>query len=198
MTRKILAMICDINEKHVEAFKLDDFSWLSRSNIKELFRFCAKNIYDRIADTFFYKICLDDETKKLLQPYDLDNITCYVYKFGNKKCCIITREVYSSKQLFETIQTLINADILNNTLLNNCIEQVEQQLENSEISSTKNLSHIINNVEEIKDILHISLDALLKRGEKLDDLIDKSSELSMTTKTFKKNSDKLRKCCQYL
>lgn len=53
-------------------------------------------------------------------------------------------------------------------------------------------------LDETKIILHNTIDAVLQRGEKLDDLIIKSEELSMQSKTFYKTAKKTNSCCVIL
>ena len=48
---------------------------------------------------------------------------------------------------------------------------------------------------ETKDILHKTIDKVLERGEKLDDLVEKSSALSMQSKHFYKQARKTNACC---
>ena len=42
---------------------------------------------------------------------------------------------------------------------------------------------------------HNTIEAVLERGEKLDDLVDKSEALSMQSKTFYKTARKTNSCC---
>ena len=48
---------------------------------------------------------------------------------------------------------------------------------------------------ETKDILYRTIDAVLARGEKLDDLVEKSSKLSDQSKGFYKTAKKTNSCC---
>lgn len=53
-------------------------------------------------------------------------------------------------------------------------------------------------VDETKIILHSTITALLERGEKLDDLVAKSDDLSAQSKMFYKTARKTNQCCTYL
>lgn len=48
---------------------------------------------------------------------------------------------------------------------------------------------------ESNALLYNTIDAVLARGEKLDDLIDKSDTLSMQSKKFYKTAKKHNQCC---
>jgi len=48
---------------------------------------------------------------------------------------------------------------------------------------------------ETKEVLHKTIEAVLARGEKLDELVDKSAELSASSKAFYKTAKKTNSCC---
>ena len=50
-------------------------------------------------------------------------------------------------------------------------------------------------LDETKVILHNTMDSLLQRGEKLDDLVAKSDQLSAQSKMFYKTAKKTNACC---
>lgn len=60
------------------------------------------------------------------------------------------------------------------------------------------LTKLQADVDETKIILHNTITALLDRGEKLDDLVAKSDELSAQSKVFYKTARKTNQCCRYM
>ena len=52
-----------------------------------------------------------------------------------------------------------------------------------------------NELDETKIILHNTIEAVLNRGEKLDDLVQKSEGLSLQSKTFYTTARKTNSCC---
>ncbi|KAI9017761.1 Longin-like domain-containing protein [Gaertneriomyces semiglobifer] len=52
-------------------------------------------------------------------------------------------------------------------------------------------------LDETKIVMYNTMESLLARGEKLDDLVAKSEELSSTSKTFYKTAKKTNSCCGY-
>ncbi len=48
---------------------------------------------------------------------------------------------------------------------------------------------------ETKEVLHKTIDKVLERGEKLDDLVEKSNTLSQQSKLFYKQAKKTNSCC---
>ncbi|GAX76858.1 hypothetical protein CEUSTIGMA_g4304.t1 [Chlamydomonas eustigma] len=60
------------------------------------------------------------------------------------------------------------------------------------------LSKIQKDLDETKIILHQTIDSVLKRGEKLDALVDKSNDLSLASQMFYKQAKKANSCCTYM
>eukprot|EP00088_Acartia_fossae_P029240 TRINITY_DN3009_c0_g1_i12.p1 TRINITY_DN3009_c0_g1~~TRINITY_DN3009_c0_g1_i12.p1 ORF type:complete len:202 (-),score=37.15 TRINITY_DN3009_c0_g1_i12:352-957(-) len=56
-------------------------------------------------------------------------------------------------------------------------------------------SRLQADLDETKIILHNTIEAVLERGEKLDDLVDKSEALSLQSKAFYKTARKTNSCC---
>eukprot|EP00850_Spirogloea_muscicola_P025584 SM003579S13198 [mRNA] locus=s3579:430:1424:- [translate_table: standard] len=60
------------------------------------------------------------------------------------------------------------------------------------------LLKIQRDLDETKVILHKTIDSVLARGEKLDTLVDKSTDLSMASQLFYKQAKKTNQCCRML
>lgn len=60
------------------------------------------------------------------------------------------------------------------------------------------MSKIQADLDETKIILHNTIEAVLERGEKLDDLVAKSEDLSTQSKAFYKTARKTNQCCTIL
>lgn len=59
------------------------------------------------------------------------------------------------------------------------------------------MTKLQRDLDETKIILHETISSLLQRGEKLDDLVAKSDDLSAQSKVFFKTARKTNQCCQY-
>ena len=57
------------------------------------------------------------------------------------------------------------------------------------------LLKIQRELDETKVVLHKTIDTVLARGEKLDNLVEKSSDLSMASQLFYKQAKKSNSCC---
>ncbi|KAJ0030827.1 hypothetical protein Pint_14540 [Pistacia integerrima] len=60
------------------------------------------------------------------------------------------------------------------------------------------LLKIQRELDETKIILHKTIDSVLARGEKLDSLVEKSSDLSAASQMFYKQAKKTNQCCSIL
>lgn len=60
------------------------------------------------------------------------------------------------------------------------------------------LTRIMHELEQTKLVLHETIEAALERGQKIDDLIVKSNDLSGSSKMFYKTAKKQNACCQYM
>uniref|UniRef100_A0A7S0VF17 V-SNARE coiled-coil homology domain-containing protein n=1 Tax=Hemiselmis tepida TaxID=464990 RepID=A0A7S0VF17_9CRYP len=57
------------------------------------------------------------------------------------------------------------------------------------------ITRIQKDLEETKQVLHNTIEQVLARGEKLDDLIEQSDKLSMQSKAFYRTAKKHNQCC---
>lgn len=171
----------------VEEYFLSSFNFLARRLIKEIISFCSKEAYKRIDNQNITKIGLDDKNKELLKKYNFENVLCNIKKHNLKRSyCIITVDNYDTYLI----------DNMFTDLEDNNIFDVVTKYE--ELINKKSLLSVQRSIDDTKKIMIVSISQLLERGEKLDDLIDKTDEISFTTKQFKKNSSKLNSCCLIL
>lgn len=59
------------------------------------------------------------------------------------------------------------------------------------------LTRMQDDLDETKIILKNTIEAVLDRGEKLDDLVNKSEALSFQSKAFYKTAKKTNSCCRF-
>lgn len=59
------------------------------------------------------------------------------------------------------------------------------------------LTKMQDDLDETKIILKNTIESVLDRGEKLDDLVSKSEELSFQSKAFYKTAKKTNSCCKF-
>ena len=57
------------------------------------------------------------------------------------------------------------------------------------------IMRVQNELDETKIVLHKTIDSVLQRGEKLDDLVARSDQLSMQSKMFARQAKATNSCC---
>lgn len=57
------------------------------------------------------------------------------------------------------------------------------------------IMRIQRSLDETRDVLHNTIDSVLQRGEKLEDLVERSGELSSQSKLFYKQAKRANSCC---
>ncbi|CCC08384.1 hypothetical protein SMACR_01930 [Sordaria macrospora] len=73
---------------------------------------------------------------------------------------------------------------------------IEQYLRDyQDANNASSIAKIQQELDETKIVLHKAIDSVLQRGEKLDDLVAKSSDLSAQSKMFYQSAKKQNSCC---
>ena len=62
-------------------------------------------------------------------------------------------------------------------------------------SAADKITKIQNDLDETTQILHKTIDSVLERGVKLDNLVERSNDLSAQSKMFYKQAKKTNSCC---
>lgn len=65
-------------------------------------------------------------------------------------------------------------------------------------ASADPLMRVQRELDETKIVLHKTMESMLQRGEKLDDLVNKSDQLSTQSKMFYKTAKSTNVCCTYI
>lgn len=60
------------------------------------------------------------------------------------------------------------------------------------------MTRLQDDLDETKVVLHETIEKVLERGEKLDDLVEKSEGLSAQSKMFYKQARKMNRCCSWI
>ena len=73
------------------------------------------------------------------------------------------------------------------------LEDAVQRYQNP--SNADPIMRIQKNLYETRDVLHNTIETVLQRGEKLEDLVERSGELSAQSKLFYKQAKRANSCC---
>eukprot|EP00657_Telonema_sp_P-1_P010055 TRINITY_DN4355_c0_g1_i1.p1 TRINITY_DN4355_c0_g1~~TRINITY_DN4355_c0_g1_i1.p1 ORF type:complete len:160 (-),score=27.87 TRINITY_DN4355_c0_g1_i1:161-640(-) len=79
-----------------------------------------------------------------------------------------------------------------------CPEIAESLVKFQDIREADKITRINAELDDVKEVLQRSIDQVLLRGEKLDDLVAKSDDLSMEAKALLTTSENATTCCTIL
>jgi synaptobrevin family protein YKT6 len=182
------AIIMDI------AYNLVEYNFFQKGSVKEFLSFANKTLMKRLPPG--------------VQAVDYEGNLCYCYVTpdGLGGIAICDKE-YPARVAVQMVKELVN-NFKNEygtrwrQITTDCLAKfpaLEQALkEYQEPTKVDKVMKVEKQLTETKDILYKTIDAVLARGEKLDDLVDKSSALSAQSKMFYKQAKKTNSCCEVM
>ena len=123
------------------------------------------------------------------QSYENRDLNFCCYNIHNLSCIIIFEGEFNENYLRLISKKVI--DEYNKNILN--LSKILEESKNPESFDT--LYKIQKDLDETKAILIESIESILERGEKMDNLVEKSKLLSDSSKLFYKNTSKMNSCC---
>jgi len=167
--------IIDVSTKKFVGVKnLGFVNMLSRGSVEELMTTFACHVAERI----------EDGERKLLEHDDF----CFVcLKRAPTAVVCITDKEYPSRVAFGLVDTL-HADP--------CQQRAQHVLDTcQDARQVSQLYNIRASLDETMVIMHQTVDKVLARGEKLNDLVERSAQLSASSKMFYKTARRHNRCC---
>jgi len=178
-------------------YELADWGFWQRDKIQEMCTFASRTVIHR-ADT---------DTPSMSVKH-LEYICHYrLLKSGLSVICICDEEYHryvafqflkDALELFTQryTETTWNTASSDTNLKVPGLDELLKKYQNPE--EVDKLLKIKRDLDDTKEILVKSMDQLLQRGEKLDELIQLSGDLSFQSKAFAKRSEDLNSCCVIL
>eukprot|EP00606_Chrysophyceae_sp_TOSAG23-5_P000832 GSChrysophyteH2.ASY1.ANO1.1048.1 assembled CDS len=180
----------------VQATKLDEFGFWQRGSVKEMITFFSKTITKRTP-------------AGSRQSVQNEEYYVHVYMRSDGLCgCVTCDAEYPARVAFSLLsKTLEDCDAtfvsgkpnywrtcmveegLQWPALDASIEKYQNPAEADQISK------IQKNLDDTREVLHNTIDSVLQRGEKLEDLVERSGELSSQSKLFYKQAKRANACC---
>lgn len=179
-------MICSsaIDVSHVGFFQ--------RSSAKEFIVFLARTVAKRVTG--------------LRNQISQDAHVMYVYSTGGVAVVAVCDSEYNSR-VAHTLATQVHTEFTaafhgkyegaegmkDNFLPWPELERTLVRYQNPE--ETDKILRLKKDIEETKIVMHQAIDGVLERGEKIDNLVTKSEDLSTASKTFYKQAKKTNSSC---
>jgi len=179
--------------------ELSFIGYFQRSSVLEMFNFFARTFANNSA------LSVGARTSVKQQGYYCH---LYVSPIGVTAVCFADED-YPSRVAFgylakvcEDLAALTGGQ-LPTSMEDNCLSSF--QVQHSELlkkfqdpSQADQLTKIMHELEQTKTVLHETIEAALERGQKIDTLVDKSNDLSGSSKMFYKTAKKQNQCCTFM
>ncbi|KAG8178648.1 hypothetical protein JTE90_028705 [Oedothorax gibbosus] len=190
-----LAVIRKQSPKNVilsSSCNLSDFGYFRQKGIKEFLLFSALTLVERTDPGAKISVT---ERNFVCSAYVMQNnlaaatVTDIEYKTSVAHMCL--------EKLLSDFSTKIPRRVWENAEEAVEYPYIEEMLGNfSDAKGLNTFSALQGEIDETRIILHTTIESLLQRGEKLDDLVNKADELSTQTKKFYLSARKTNACCQ--
>lgn len=176
------------------AYDLQNFGYFQRSSVQEFMAFVSKTIVERT------QIAARQSVKE-------GEYMCHVYVRSDSLAGVVISDHEYPSRVSHTLITKVldefaakipasswasaNESTINFPQLNVYLAKYQNPRE------ADAMTKIQDELDETKIILHNTIEAVLERGEKLDDLVSKSEGLSIQSKAFYKTARKTNSCCTF-
>jgi synaptobrevin family protein YKT6 len=157
-----------------KAFDLKDISFLYRNSTKEFFIFTAKTILERFGDLQNINV---KHNKYIANIYKYDASIYYG--------CAICDEEYPL--------SIINIMMLKLDYMS--VDLDKKIIEAQQPENIDKMYSIKKNIDETKQVMLVCIDQVLQRGEKIEDLVARTDDLSQSSKQFYGLAKKTNSSC---
>ncbi len=174
------------------AYNLSSFGYFQKSSVQEYMKFTSRIVVERCQPS------LRATVKE--QEYG-----CHTYvRSDSLSGVVIADHEYPSRVAFTLLNKVLDEFSTENSsgswpsLAENSVtfKQLDAYLAKyQDPAQADPMMRLQSDLDETKIIMHNTIDAMLQRGEKLDDLVAKSNDLSLQSKTFYKTAKKTNSCC---
>ncbi|KAF7972286.1 hypothetical protein HWV62_18534 [Athelia sp. TMB] len=174
------------------ASDLSSFSFYQKGSVGEFLTFMSKTVAERTPAT-------------QRQSVQENNYTAHVYNRGGAEqlaAVIITDHEYPVRPAFSLLAKILDefaAKVPQSAYATPAaisfpeITTYIQKYQDPRQADT--IMKVQQELDETKIVLHKTIESVLQRGEKLDNLVERSNALSMQSKAFYKTAKKQNSCC---
>uniref|UniRef100_A0A0D6QU63 Longin domain-containing protein n=1 Tax=Araucaria cunninghamii TaxID=56994 RepID=A0A0D6QU63_ARACU len=176
------------------ASDLTQFGYFQRSSAKEFIMFVSRTIASRTNPGQRQSVQQDDYMVHCYNRNGLCGVAFMDNHYPVRSAFSVINKILDEYQQnfgdsWRTVQSDANQSW---PYLNDALTKFEDPAE------ADKLLKIQRDLDETKIILHKTIDSVLARGERLDSLVEKSSDLSMASQLFYKQAKKTNQCCTIL
>jgi len=176
------------------AYDLQSFSFFQRGSVNEFIGFASKTIIERT------QLASRQSVKQ-------DVYMCHVYVRGDSLGAVLIADHEYPQRVAHTLITKVLDDFATKVPAELWPSGTESSINFTTLAAYLSkyqdpreadaLTKIQEDLDETTIILKNTIEAVLERGEKLDDLVVKSEQLSYQSKAFYKTAKKTNSCCSF-
>ncbi|ESO03755.1 hypothetical protein HELRODRAFT_100017 [Helobdella robusta] len=171
---------------------LTSFGYFQQNSIREFMNFSGKVLAEK------------SENDRHMSVQENDYV-CHVHSCPNGIVGILISDAEYPARVALSIVAKFTEDFTKKFSIDTCKSTTSNTLQFKDIDmvlvkyqdpkSADQILRLQSSVEQTKEIMHCNFESLLKRDEKLDDLVAQSEELSLSAKAFYVTAKKTNKCC---
>lgn len=176
------------------AHELQSFGYFQRGSVQEFMGFVSKTVVERTP-------------LSTRQSVKEGEYMCHVYVRGDSLGGVVICDHEYPQRVAHTLITKILDEFVHAYPSGGWPSLTEREVEFNQLNVYLNkyqnpreadaMTKMQEDLDETKIILHNTIEAVLQRGEKLDDLVVKSEGLSIQSKAFYKTARKTNSCCTF-
>ena len=175
-----------------KAEDVQEFGYFQRGSVREMLIFISRTIVKRTQPGQRQSVEQDQYLVHVTNRSGLVAIAVMDKEYPSRSAfCVLGKmcDDYVDKVVGDQWRGVTEDDTRGDALLNEAIMKYQDPMEADKILK------IQSEVDETKVVLHKTIDSVLARGEKLDNLVDKSTDLSLASQMFYKQAKKQNQCC---
>lgn len=178
------------------AADLADFGYFQRSSVREMLQFTSRTIAQRTApgqrqtvrqEDYYCHCHVRDAGLAAVAVCDKDYPPTAAFSVAAK-----AMDEFAAANPGEPWRAAAADGAAANGVLEDALQRYQDPV------AADKLTKIQRDLDETKIVLHQTIDSVLRRGEKLDSLVDKSADLSMASQMFYKQARKTNSCCKMM
>jgi len=178
-----------------QAKNLQSFGVFQRNTIDQHIQFATRTVVQRTSPGTRQTVQLDDNPFVVHVHVRVDGLCGTVV--ADKEYPTRVAFSFLSKQMAEFERDIAN---WRNITIDQSMEPSAMQQDIVKFQNpheADKITKIQSNLDEITEVMHKNINEVLKRGENLDLLMDKSNDLNFASKQFYKQAKKTNQCCSY-
>ena len=174
-----------------KAEDVNEFGYFQRGSVREMLTFISRTIVKRTQPGQRQSVEQDQYLVHVTNRSGLVAIAVMDKEYPSRSAfCVLGKMCDDYHEKFGAAwKSVTEDDPRGDELMANAIVKYQDPMEADKILK------IQKELDDTKVVLHKTIDSVLARGEKLDNLVDKSTDLSLASQMFYKQAKKQNQCC---